>query len=195
MADLIITPVFRVSYPNVFEPRINTLNKKMEYSLVALFKHGEDLSKLRKAAEAAVVKKWGADRAKWPKGMRTPFRDQADKEKDMDGKLVMPEGHTKGAIYLNLKSTTRPGVVDENVQPIMDAEKFYAGCYAIAQVSCYTYDQAGNKGVNFGLENVQFVKDGESFSGRVRAEAAFSPIATSSGGAEADASEVDPFSV
>lgn len=186
-AKNVITPEFRVSYPSVITPRKNDLNGKMEYSVVALFAKGADLTELKKVAEAALVEKLGADKTKWPKGIRSPFRDQAEKEKD--GKL--PEGHLAGAIFMNLKATQRPGLVDANVQPIIDETQFYAGCYARAQVNAYYYDQKGNKGVAFGLSNVQKMRDGESLSGRMKAEDAFEAVA----GADAGPGATSPAGV
>lgn len=174
----ILTPKFRVSYPKVFKAELNTLNNKMEYSVVALFKKGEDLTVLKDAVQAEIVRKWGADPKKHPANLRTPFRDQADKAREQDGKRFLPAGHEEGAIYLNLKSQQRPGVVDQQVQPIIDETEFYPGCYARASVSVYAYEQGANRGVNFGLSNIQKVADGEPFSGRPTAEASFSPVKT-----------------
>lgn len=168
-----ITPEFRVSYPNVFTPKMNTLSKKEEYSIVALFPKGADLSKLEAVAREAIEEKWGPDKAKWPKNMKTPFRLQDDKEKDG----VMPAGHEKGLVFMNLKSKQRPGLVDRKRQPIIDSSEFYAGCYAIASVSCYAYDEAGNRGVAFGLVNLQKTREGEPLSGRPKAETEFQAIA------------------
>lgn len=170
------TPVFRVSYPAVFEPKLNELNNTMEYSLVALFDEKSDLSGLKKLAQEAIVKKWGADKAKWPRNLKTPFRDQGERAKLVDGKEVLPAGYKKGCIFITLKSKQRPGVVDRSVQPIIDASEFYAGCYAVASVSAYAYDTKGNRGVAFGLGNVQKVRDGESLGGRSKPEEDFAPI-------------------
>jgi len=60
------TPEFRVAFPNVFKARRNDMNEKDEYSLVALFPKGADLTVLREAAMEAAVKKWGEDKAQWP---------------------------------------------------------------------------------------------------------------------------------
>jgi len=177
----VTTPKFRVSYPKVFKPEVNKLSGKTEYSVVALFDKGADLSALKAAAKQAVIDKWGPDPAKHPKNLKSPFRDQAEKAKEVDGKRILPAGHTEGAIFMNLKSTQRPGVVDQNVQPILDESTFYAGCYARASVSCYAYDQAGNRGVSFGLSNIQKMAEGEPFSGRPSAEEAFSPVTSESG--------------
>jgi hypothetical protein len=171
------TPVFRVSYPNVFKARRNDLNGKDEFSVVALFEKGADLTALKKAAQEAIIAKWGPDQAKWPKNLRSPFRDQAERAKDVDGKRILPAGHVEGAIFLNLKSSQRPGVVDQNVQDIIDESQFYAGCFARASVNAYAYDQKGNRGVSFGLGNIQKVRDGEPLGNRAKPEQDFAPIA------------------
>jgi hypothetical protein len=184
------TPEFRVSYPNVFKPKMNDLSGKEEFSLQALFPKRADLSQLKAAAVNAIQKKWGD---KKPNGLKSPFRDQGER-KNEDG--IIPEGYAEGAIFINLKSTRQPGVVDKKVQPIIDQEDFYAGCYAIASVSCYAYE-ARNKegkvlarGVSFGLNNIQKTRDGDPFSGRRKAEEEFEAIT----GGDEDASTVsDPF--
>jgi len=188
------TPTFRVSYPNVFKAKKNDLNGKDEFSVVALFKKGEDLTKLKEAAQKAIVEKWGPDKAKWPANLRTPFRLQEERAKEVDGKRVLPAGHEEGAIFLNLKSSQRPGVVDQNVQDIIDESQFYAGCYARASVNAYAYDQKGNRGVSFGLGNIQKVRDGEPLGNRARPEADFAPIQVEGGDAAATGSATDIFS-
>lgn len=185
MSKNIMTPNFRASYPKLFKPELNQLSKKMEYSVVALFKKGDDLSALKKAAEEVLVKELGADRALWPKNLKSPFRDQGEREKlDKEtGKMVLPPGHEKGAIFITLKSTQKPGVVDKNVQPILDESEIYGGAICRSTVRPYYYDQAGNRGVAFGLQNVQKVSDGEPLGGgRVAATSEFAPVegATSS---------------
>lgn len=173
----LLTPTFRVSYPNVFEPKLNKLSNQKEYSLEALFDKTADLTELKKAVHAEVVEKWGADKAKWPKNLRLPFKDQANKVKEVDGKEILPEAYTAGATFLSLKSKQRPGIVDQNVTEIIDASEFYAGCYARATVSVYAYDQMGNRGVNFGLMNIQKVKDGDPLGSRTKAADDFAPVA------------------
>lgn len=192
MADNVTTPVFRASYPHLLKPQKNDLNGEMEYQVVALFRKGEDLSKLKAAAEAAVVAKWGADKKKWPDKLKSPFRDQAERaKKDPEtGKRVLPQGYEEGAIFLTLKSKQRPGLVDQNVQDIIDDTVFYAGCWARATVRAFAYDQKGNTGVSFGLQNVQKYADGDSLSGRTKAQDDFAPVEATSAGAEASASSV-----
>lgn len=175
-SETVMTPEFRVSYPNIFEPKLNELSGKMEYSLVALFTKGADLSALKKAAEAAIVEKWGADKTKWPKNLRSPFRDQGEKESD---------GYVPGAIFVTLKSNQKPGVVDANVQPIIDPSQIYAGCYGRATVRAYAYSNKGNNGVAFGLQNFQKTRDGESLTGRLKPEQEFQPLPAATASADA----------
>lgn len=186
-----VTPEFRVSYPSVFAARFNALSKKEEYSVVALFPKGADLSKLKKAAQEALIEKFGADSTKWPKNLRTPFRDQSERAKEVDGKMVMPNGYEEGAIFINIKGKQKPAVVDQKLQPIIDESEFYAGCYALASVSVYAYDFAGNTGVAFGLGNIQKSKDGEPLGGRTTPEMDFAPIDMP---VDANASSTDLFS-
>jgi hypothetical protein len=178
----VITPEFRASYPNLIEPRKNDLNGKMEYSVVAVFAPGADLSALNKSIADLLTEKFGADKAKWPKPMRNPIRKNEEKEKD--GKL--PEGYEAGGHFITLKATQRPGLVDSNVQPIIDATQFFAGCYARAQVNPYYYEQKGNRGVSFGLNNVQKLRDGPALGNRMKAEDAFEPVAEAAGAAGGD---------
>lgn len=182
----LITPKFRVSYAKVFRPEKNKLNDKMEYSLVAIFPKGTDLSALTKSVGEAAVEKWGADKTKWPKNLRNPIRKNEEREKD--GKL--PDGYEAGGYFITLKSEQRPGLVDGNRQAIIDETAFYSGCYARAQVRPFAYLQKGNAGVSFGLQNLQKMADGDPLSGRQRAEDAFEPVA---GSTEAGSSVEDPF--
>lgn len=188
MSNMIMTPEFRASYVKLLKPEKNNLNGKMEYSVVALFPKNADLSALKKVALDACIKKWGSDKSKWPQpnpvtgqgGVRSPFRDQAERGKKSEetGNVVLPPGYEAGAIFINFKCEQKPGVVDENVQDIIDSSKLYSGCWLRATVNAYAYANSGNAGVAFGLNNVQKVRDGEPMGGgRTRATDDFAPIA------------------
>lgn len=172
------TPVFRVAFPNVFKPRKNDMNGKDEYSVVALFPIDADLAGLKKIAMNAAINKWGADRSVWPQNLKSPFRDQGEKaKKNEKGDMVLPEGYVAGAKFLTLRTTERPGVVDQNVQEIIDTADFYGGCYAMASINAFAYDQKGNRGISFGLGNIQKQKDGDPFGNRTKPQDDFAPVA------------------
>ena len=168
-----VTPIFRVSYPNVFKPKFNSLSKKEEFSIQALYKKGENLDVLKKAAHNACVKKWGENPAKWPANLKNPFRDQ--KERAKEG--VIPDGCEEGAIFMTYKSDAQPAVRDASSTTfITEPSKFYAGCYARASVYAMAYDVNGGRGVTFLLNHLQFAGDGKPISGRPSIEDAFQPI-------------------
>jgi hypothetical protein len=191
--DRIITPPFRASFVSVFKPRENkkedgTSEFKYEIGL-CLFKKGEDLSALNALVRQAAVKKWGDDQSKWPKPLRNPIRDQGEKQKLVDGKVVgLLDGCEEGAKFISIRSKDKPGLVDANRQAIIDDTEVYSGCWMRAQIDAFAYDKKGNRGVAFGLINVQKIRDDDPLgSGRMKAEDAFEAVA----GADADAA--DPF--
>lgn len=165
-----MTPRFRVSFPALFEAKgmENDPSSKPKYGVTMLFPKSTDLSKLKKAHDAAleegIEKLW---KGKKPKNLRSPFRD-GDTEEDYCEKDGFP-----GHIFVRASSLDKPGVVDADTDRISDPAEVYAGCYARATVVAYAYDVAGNRGVAFGLQNVQKLKDGEAFSGRMKAEDEF----------------------
>lgn len=173
-----MTAEFRLSYPALLKPKFNKLSKKDEYSCVAVFPKDANLQNLKQLALEAIHKQWGTDNKTWPKNLRTPFRDQAEREYEQDGKMVMPEGYEKGAFFINLKSqiNNKPGVVNQKTEDIIDETDIYAGCWCRATVNAFTYDHAANKGVSFGLRNIQKLRDGDPLGGRTKAQDDFSPV-------------------
>jgi Protein of unknown function (DUF2815) len=163
-----LTPKARASYVYVVRP-----NKPMQagqepkYSLTLLFEATSDLTALRKLAKDAAVTKWGADATKWPANLRNPFRDQKEKDK---------EGYVSGCFFITATSATRPGLVDNNLQDIIEEKDFYSGCYCRAQVTAFAYDKAGNRGVSFGLNHIQKLADGPPLSGRGTPQDAFDAV-------------------
>jgi hypothetical protein len=162
----ITTPEFRVSFPAVFKPKAFGEGEP-KYSIVMLFdKKKADLSALKKAYAEAATAKWG-DKSKWPKNLRNPFRDGDEKAET--------EGY-EGCTFISASSKQRPGLVDQQLNPILTEDAFYGGCYARATLTAFAYDWMGNKGVSFGLQNIQKIRDGEAFSGRKRAEDDFEAL-------------------
>lgn len=155
----IITPECRLSYPYLFEA-----NEDGKYSVELIFEPGTDLSELKVAAQQAIKDKWGDNP---PKGLRSPFRDGADRESEA----------YEGATFIGAKSKTPPGVVQgPNRAQVINKSDVYAGCYVMCQLSVYAYDVDKNKGVTFGLNHVWKIRDGEPFGSRQTAEEAFADV-------------------
>ena len=94
-----------------------------------------------------------------------------------------------GTVFIAATSKQQPGVVSANLKPIIVRDDLYAGCYCRASVTAFAYDKAGNKGVSFGLQNIMKTRDGESVSGRSRAEDDFAGYTTDDGAPEWDQPE------
>lgn len=154
-----ITPVGRLSFPALFEARAVNPGDTPKFSLTLLLDEeaqGTDEFKAMKAAVKAVGReKWGDD---MPKKLKLPFLSVDDLNK-------VPDGYEDSHVIIRMNSVNQPGVVDEKVQPVMDAKKIYSGCYV--RVACHPYaweHRTGGKGISFGLDHVQFVADGEPFT-------------------------------
>lgn len=168
----VITPFFRVAFPHVFKPYSFNPEQEAKFSVVMLFdpedQMSEDDQKKFRAMKAMVK---AVAKAKWPSGIpsgiRNPFRKGEEKPS--------LEGYA-GKIFAPATTKMKPGLVDRNNQPIIDPAEFYGGCYARASVNAFAYDRMGNRGVSFGLQNIQKVRDGDPFSGRKKAEDTFSAI-------------------
>ena len=72
----------------------------------------------------------------------------------------------QGAYFVNANSTTAPQIVDRSVQPILDRNEVYSGCYARVSINFYAFNSNGNRGVACGLGNIQKVRDGEPLGGK-----------------------------
>lgn len=162
----IVTPPFRVSFPNVFKPKSNFEGQEPVYSVQMLFPKGTDLSKMEGAAHKAAVKKWGSDENDWPNFKHPTFKDGNEKNLEDYKNMTVVEARTK----------LKPGIVDRDKNEILDASEFYAGCWARATLTCYAYTTKGNSGVSFGLSNLQKIKDDKAFSGRKNAKDDFDEI-------------------
>lgn len=161
----VITGKCRGSYVNVFKPRLNDLTGKTEYSMQLLIPKSDKatVQAIRNAIEGALLSKFGG---KKPGQWRNPLRD-GDTETTQDGD-PLPESY-KGHFFMNVKSTERPGIVDADRNDVLDPGAFMSGDYCRVSINAYAYDQKGNKGVSFGLQNIQVLAKGEPLGGRARA--------------------------
>ena len=174
-STVIITPVFRLSYPNVWEPKMNQLAKREQYDIQMLFDKAtakSDLAPMVKLVNDLIAFKGWQGQV-----VRKPFVD-GDTKKDGAGVLYTEKNPAyKGMILVSSWTKQAPGIVDPTGKhPITQHDEIYGGCYCRAQLNAYAYDQAGNKGISFGLIHIQKIKDGQPFGTRGRAEDAFSPV-------------------
>ncbi len=159
MADSIVTPVFRLSFPQLFEAK-GFKGGEPKFSATMLFDEAAQatpqFAALVAAAKAAAVEKWGD---KVPTGLRNPFR-KGEEKPDLDG-------YEPGMIFVKAtaKEEFPPDIVDQKKQEIVLRKEVYAGCYCRAVVTAFAYDGYGTDGVSFGLRAIQKVGDAPSFGG------------------------------
>lgn len=163
MAEQIIFGPVRLAFVNLLEAKEGPNGEKAKYSTKCIFEKNADTSSLKRIMAAAAKKKWGDD---IPKGLRNPIRD---------GDEVTWSGfadHDFITASLN-PDFGRPGVVDKNLNPIINREDLYPGCWAYVKISAYAYDSTGNKGVSFNVHHVMKSGDDERLDGGESAEMAF----------------------
>ena len=83
-----------------------------------------------------------------------------------DGDAERPDDENyENSYFINANSARKPGLVDENLDPIIDKDDFYSGCFGRASINFYAFNVSGNKGVAAGLNNLQKLEDGVRLSG------------------------------
>lgn len=169
------TPEFRLAFPHLFVPHKANATADEKFSVCALFAPGTNLDEMAAAVNQAAFDKWGND---LPANLKTPWR-RGESKLDKKGNRMV--GFDDGVIFITASTKQRPGVVDENVQGIMDQGVIYGGCYCHATVNAFTYDVSGNIGVSFGLNNIQKLRDGDPFSARTSPDEDFTPVAVTPG--------------
>ncbi|MBQ3893687.1 MAG: DUF2815 family protein [Clostridia bacterium] len=165
---VITGPQTRWSYVNVWNPKsINGGTPKYSVSLIIPKSDVRTVEKIKAAIQAAYEE--GESKLKGS-GKAVPALS-AIKSPLRDGDLERPgDDAYKNAYFINANSSTAPGVVDADRQPILETSEVYSGVYGRASINFYAFNSNGNKGIACGLNNLQKIRDGEPLGGRARAE-------------------------
>lgn len=173
MSTKVVTGKVRLSYAHLFEPFSIDGEQDPKYSVMLLIpksdtKTIEDLRAAEgAAAEAGKSSKFGG---KIPANLASIIRDGDEVAEDF------PERKDHWFMSVTSPATRKPGVVDQNVQPVMDATEVYSGCYARASLNAFPYTFGSKKGISFGLNHIQKIADGEPFGSITRPEDEFDVI-------------------
>lgn len=164
----------RWSYANVWEPKsINGSTPKYSVSLIIPKSDKVTIEKIKKAIEAAYregeTKLKGNSKTLPPlSAIKTPLRD---------GDLERPDDPTyANSYFINANSATAPGIVDIDLNPILNRSEVYSGVYGRASVSFYAFNSNGNRGIACGLGNLQKIRDGEPLGSKASAEDDFASL-------------------
>ena len=187
----VLTPPFRASYAHVWEKHEDQ-HGNLKFSVAMIFPQTEDdsrpksgnpqfdisavsdLAGIKKAIMNCLVNKYGEDQTKWGKEAKKAYESR--KELLMEGNEERPDDVAyTDSMFLSAKSDNKVGVVDANVQPIIDQEEFYSGCWAVATIRFYIPKKFPR--VCCALNNVMKLADDESLSSGSKAEDDFSDFA------------------
>ena len=178
----VATPLVRFSFPYVYKMDIGNENSSEKYKITGIIEKDRE-AELKPLKQACMV----AAKQIWPKikykELETPFND---------GDESNTEAH-QGHIIFTAKTTRKPTVVGPDKLPLAEGNEVYGGCYGKFSVVASTYNRVAEayiekadgttkktkkpiKGVNFFLNNVQFIKDGERFGGGTSADQDFDEV-------------------
>ncbi len=167
LSTKVITGKVRFSYLHVWEPTAieEGQDKKYSVSLIIPKKDKKTIAAINaaidNAKEIGKVKLGG----KIPNNLKTPLRDGDIDRSDDD--------NYADCFFINANCKTKPGLVDEDVNPIMNQDDLYSGCYGRASITFYAFNTSGNKGIACGLNNLQKLEDGDPLGGRSSAASDF----------------------
>lgn len=151
----------RLSFPALFKAEAFKPGDDPRYKATFLVPAGSALAKEVEAAAIAALEE------KFPKKGAAIYKQvygNNNKCNVSDGDNAEYDGYA-GMIAVSAKSKTRPLVIDTDKTPLAEDDgKPYAGCYVNAIIEFFGYDNSG-KGVSATLKGVQFVRDGDAFSG------------------------------
>ncbi|MGH4125624.1 MAG: DUF2815 family protein [Clostridium sp.] len=169
----VTTGKVRLSYAHLFEAHaIEGNDPKFSVSVIIPKSDKVTLQAIKEAVEEAkelgksklVAKKGG----QIPANIKTPLRDGDEERPDDDAYA--------NCYFLNASSKNKPGVVDQDVQPVLDATEVYSGCYGRLTINFYAFSASGNKGIAAGLGNVQKLAEGEPLGGFTSAASDFDSV-------------------
>jgi hypothetical protein len=158
------TPLCRLAFPFVFTKTVN-LNGKEEYSVAMVFDKDADLSKLKGALLQAAKNEFGPD-----VDLKT-----LDLKRIRDGNTMGREEFKDKWVVRAKTGLGQPGVVDKQLNKIIDPSEIYSGVYAHVNITAKAYTLP-SKGVTFYLNHVQKVKDGEPFATRSQPKDVFEEL-------------------
>lgn len=151
----------RLSFADIWTARAFEEGAEPKYGATFLVEKGSENDKAIQAAIKEVAKEaWGAK----ADSNLAKIKGNPNKEGYRDGDTQDYDGYANNN-FIRASGKVRPTIVNKNRSPLTEADGvIYSGCYVNAIIDIYAYDSKG-VGISAGLKGIQFVKDGEAFSG------------------------------
>ena len=152
----------RLAFPTIWKPEQFNGTGDPKFNCAFLFPPDHPARKLLSdAIRAVAAEKWKDDAPGYLKALAA------------DNKLCLVNGDRKaeydgypGNYYCNASNKARPSIKNRDKTPLVEADgKPYGGCYVNGIVEVWAQANAFGKRVNASLMGIQFVRDGDAFSG------------------------------
>lgn len=156
-----VTPQGRIAFPELFVPVAKFADPsngppKLQFSCTLVFpKISTDMSAFRAAFESLVQTEFKGEK----RGIRNPIKDG-----DTDD-ASRPEFRDSWFVRFQSDQNHPPQVCgpDPSQKITSEHKAIYSGCWVRVVARPYAYNVPGNKGVAFGLGNVQKCRDDKPF--------------------------------
>jgi hypothetical protein len=151
----------RLSFPNLFQAS-SVNGSEPRFAANFLFApDSENANEVNNTLVHVAKEKWGTKAEMELKKLRA-----SDRTCMHDGDMKDYDGY-EGNFYLSASNSVKPLVLDKDAKTHLDSSdgRPYAGCYVNAIVDIWVQDNNFGKRINASLRGVQFVKDGDAFSG------------------------------
>ena len=164
-----------MSYLNVNEPKVPLGGGTPKYSVSLIIPKSDTVTvaKIRAAIQAAYEE--GQSKLKGTSKFIPDLADLKNPLRDGDKDRKGDEAYAN-SWFVNANSTTKPGVVDADRNPILDSSELYSGIIGRASINFYAFNSNGNRGIACGLNNIQKLADGTPLGGHSRAEDDFADL-------------------
>jgi hypothetical protein len=169
----VITPIARVSFPQVFTPRAyeDAADQPKSFRVDLIFDSKEVLKEPYKGKKTQTVSimqalinakkdQWGEDKTNWPTMQYPVIKDGNERVTD-DGE---PYDGYADKFFITAKCGEKypPKIVGIDGRPLTEQE-FYGGCYARAVLVARPYYFGKNAGLKMVLMQLMKTSDGEKF--------------------------------
>ena len=93
---------------------------------------------------------------------------------------------TLGMYFINANSTSKPILLDQDNNEILDQTEMYSGCWGQASINFFPFNSNGNKGIAVGLNALKKKRDDEPLGGTITVDSAISDFEDSDDGFDDD---------
>lgn len=164
----VVTGTCTFSYLNCWEAKsINGGKAKFSVSLIIPKSDTKTIEKIKAAIQAA----YEEGQAKLKGNGRSVPALSVIKTPLRDGDMERPDDPAyANSYFINANSETAPGIVDKNLNKILDRSEMYSGVKGRASISMYCYSVNGSRGIACGLLNLMKEADGAPLGSKSRAE-------------------------